>query len=140
VSRDDGSGGVLKNEYTPVNTSSGATAITISESIKTDTPTSGVIRIKGKRYTYTSWATSTFSGLSPALSENIVVADDVFVPFIDKQTNTTSESVTFIYASTFTARVDVRQGSGASPIIPFNTSLAVSSAGGSVNTSRISDV
>jgi hypothetical protein len=69
-----------------------------------------------------------------------VVADDVFVPFIDKQTNTTSESVTFIYASAFTARVDVRQGSGASPIIPFNTSLAVSSAGGSVNTSRISDV
>jgi len=140
VTRDNGSGGILKDEYTPVNTGSGATAITISEAIKTDTPTSGVIRIKGKRYTYTSWATSTFSGLSPALVENIVVADDVFVPFIDTQTGSTSESATFIYSSTFTAQVYVRQGSGGSPIIPFNTSLSVTSAGGSVNTSRISDV
>lgn len=140
VTRDNGSGEVLKDEYTPVNTSSGATAITISEAIKTDTPTSGVIRIKGKRYTYSSWATSTFSGLSPALVENIVIADDVFVPFIDKQTNTTSESVSFIYASPFMARVDVRQGSGALPIIPFDSTLSVGSGGGSVTTSRISDV
>lgn len=140
VTRENGSGGVLKDEYTPVNTSSGATAITISEVIKTDTPASGVIRVKGKRYTYTSWATSTFSGLSPALVENIVIADDVFVPFIDKQTNTTAESVTFISAGPFMARVDVRQGSGASPIIPFDTTLLVGSGGGSVTTSRISDV
>lgn len=140
VTRDDGTGAILKDEYTPNNTSSGQTAITVSEVIKTDTPSSGVIRIKGKRYTYSSWSTSTFSGLSPALVENIVTADDVFVPFIDKQTNSTSESVTFIYASTFTARVDVRQGAGGSPILPFSTSLSVTNAGGSVNASRISDV
>jgi hypothetical protein len=99
-----------------------------------------VIRIKGKRYTYTSWATKTFSGLSPALVENIVEADDVFVPFIDTATSSTSESVSFIYSSGFTARVDVRQGTGASPILPFSTLLSVTSAGGSVNTSRISDI
>jgi hypothetical protein len=140
VTRDDGSGGILKNEYTPEQTASGATAITISENIKTDTPSSGVIRIKGKRYTYTSWASKTFSGLSPALADDIETTDDVFVPFIDKATNSTSESVTFIYASAFTARVDVRQGSGVAPILPFATSLSVTNAGGSVNASRISDV
>jgi hypothetical protein len=36
--------------------------------------------------------------------------------------------------------VDVRNGSGGSPIIPFNTLLSVTSAGGSVNASRNSDV
>jgi hypothetical protein len=142
VSRDNGSGGILKDEYTPVAASSGATALTIVESIKTDTPAAGVIRIKGIRYTYTSYTagTKTFNGLSPALVSNIVTADDVFVPLIDRQAASANESVSFIFASNYTARVDVRQGSGGSPIIPFNTALSVTSAGASVNASRNSDV
>lgn len=142
VARENGSGGILKDEYTPVAASSGATALTVVESIKTDTPSSGVIRIKGLRYTYSSFnaGTKTFSGLSPALASNIVTADDVFVPFIDKATTSTSESVSFIYSSNFSARVDVRNGSGGSPIIPFNTLISVTSAGASVNASRNSDV
>jgi hypothetical protein len=142
VARENGSGGILKDEYTPVAASAGATALTVVESIKTDTPSSGVIRIKGLRFTYTSFnaGTKTFSGLSPALASNIVTADDVFVPFVDKATTTTSESVTFIYSSNFSARVDVRNGSGASPIIPFNTLISVTNAGASVNASRNSDV
>ena len=142
VTRDNGSGGILKDEYTPVAASSGATALQVVESIKTDTPASGVIRIKGLRYTYTAFnaGTKTFSGLSPGLASNIVTADDVFVPLIDRQAAGASESVTFIYASNYTARVDVRNGSGASPIIPFNTSLSVTSAGASVNASRNSEV
>ena len=142
VAREDGSGLVLKDEYTPVAASSGATSLQVVESIKTDTPSSGVIRIKSKRYTYTSFnaGTKTFSGLSPSLSENIVTADDVFVPFIDRVATATSESTTFIYSSTFSARVDVRNGSGGSPIIPFSTLLSVTNAGGSVNASRNSDV
>lgn len=142
AARDDGAGGVLKDEYTPVAASSGATALTVVESIKTDTPSSGVIRIKGMRYTYSSFnsGTKTFSGLSPALASNIVTADDVFVPFIDKSATTTSESVSFIYASNFSARVDVRNGTGLSPIIPFTTSISVNAAGASVNASRNPDV
>jgi hypothetical protein len=142
VARDNGSGGLLKDEYTPVAASSGATTLTIVESIKTDTPSSGVIRIKSRRHTYSAFnaGTKTFSGLSPALAENIVTADDVFVPLIDTQTASTSEAASFTYASTFTARVDVRNGSGGSPIIPFTTLLSVTSAGGSVNASRNSDV
>ena len=142
VARENGAGGILKDEYTPVAASAGATSLTVVENIKTDTPASGVIRIKGLRYTYTSYTagTKTFSGLSPALASNIVTADDVFVPFVDKATTTTSESVGFIYASNFSARVDVRNGSGASPIIPFNTLISVTGAGASVNASRNADV
>jgi len=141
VARDSG-GAILKDEYTPVAASSGATALTIVESIKTDTPASGVIRIKGVRYTYTSFnaGTKTFLGLSPALTSNIVTADDVFVPYIDIATTSVSEGVSFIFASNFTARVDVRRGSGGSPIIPFTTSLSVTNAGASVNASRNLDV
>lgn len=142
VARENGSGGILKDEYTPVAASAGATVLTVVESIKTDTPSSGVIRIKGVRYTYSSFnaGTKTFSGLSPALASNIVTADDVFVPYLDKVAASSSENVTFIYASNFTARVDVRNGSGGAPIIPFNTLISVTNAGASVNASRNSDV
>jgi len=142
VARDNGSGALLKDEYTPVAASSGATSLQVVESIKTDTPTSGVIRIKNLRYTYTAFnaGTKTFTGLSPALASNIVTADDVFVPYIDRAATGSSESVTFIYASNFNARVDVRNGSGASPIVPFSTTLSVTNAGASVNASRNSDV
>lgn len=142
VARDDGTGGILKDEYTPVAASSGATSLTVVESIKSDTPSAGFIRIKGLRYTYTAYnsGTKTFSGLSPALASNIVTADDVFVPFIDKATTSSTENVSFIYSSNFSARVDVRNGSGAAPIIPFNTLISVTGAGASVNASRNSDV
>jgi hypothetical protein len=142
VARDNGSGAILKDEYTPVAASSGATSIQVVESIKTDTPSSGVIRIKGKRYTYASYTagTKTFNTISPALVENIVTADDVFVPYIDKQTSTTSETVSFIYSSNFNSRVDVRNGSGVSPIIPFTTTISITNAGASVNASRNLDV
>lgn len=142
VARENGSGALLQDEYTPVAASAGATSLEIVESIKTDTPSSGVIRIKGKRYTYTSYnsGTKTFTGLSPSLVENIVTADNVFVPFIDRVATGATESSSFIYSSNVSARVDVRNGSGITPIIPFSTLLSVTSAGGSVNASRNSDV
>jgi hypothetical protein len=142
VTRDNGSGGILKNEYTPVSALAGATSLTVAEAIKTDTPASGVIRIKNLRYSYTGYNANTriFTGLSPSLASNIVPADNVFIPFIDTQTSSTSESSTYIYSSNFVARVDVRNGSGSTPIIPFATSLSVTSAGGAVNASRNSDV
>ena len=142
VAREDGSGSVLKDEYTPVAASSGATSLQVVESIKGDTPASGVIRIKSKRYTYSSFTagTKTFNGLSPALTENIAAGDDVFVPFLDAAAAGSSLSASFIYAANFTARVDVRNGSGVAPIVPFNTLLSVTASGGSVNASRNSDV
>ena len=141
VTRSSG-GAILKDEYTPVAASAGATALTIVESIKTDTPSSGVIRIKSVRHTYTSYnaGTKTFSGLSPALPGNIVAADDVFVPFIDREATGTTENVTFIYAANFDARVDVRRGGGISPILPYQTVLQVGIAGAANNIARNLDV
>jgi len=141
VAREDGAGGVLTNEYTPVAANSGATSLTIVESIKNDTPTSGVIRIKGGRYEYSAFnaSTKTFT-LTTGLTENIVAADDVFVPYIDQVTTTTSLSKSFKYDADFDARVDVRRGSGANPIIPFDTKITITSAGASVNASRNSDI
>ena len=141
VARDNGSGGILKDEYTPVAASTGDTALTVVESIKIDAPTAGVIRIKSRRYTYTSYNTSTktFSGLSPALVENIVAADEVFVPFLDQVATGASASVGFTFSTSFTVRVDVRNGAG-TPIVPFDTLLTITSTGGSVNAGRSSDV
>ena len=84
--------------------------MTVVESIKTDTPTSGVIRIKGLRYTYSAFnaGTKTFTGLSPALASNIVTADDVFVPFIDKVAASTSENVTLSQVAKAGAEVSTR--------------------------------
>jgi hypothetical protein len=132
----------LKDEYTPISASTGASTLTVVESIKADTPSAGVIRIKGKLYSYSSYngGTKTFSGLSPTLVENIVTANDVFVPYIDKVAASTSESVSFVYNANFNCRVDVRNGSGGSPIIPFTTTISVSNAGASVNASRNLDV
>jgi hypothetical protein len=141
VARDNGSGGILKDEYTPVAASTGDTALTVVESIKIDAPTAGVIRIKSRRYTYTSYNTSTktFNGLSPALVENIVAADEVFVPFLDQVATGASASVGFTFSTGFTVRVDVRNGAG-TPIVPFDTLLTITSTGGSVNAGRSSDV
>jgi len=142
VAREDGSGGILKDEYTPVAASAEATALQVVEAIKVDTPSSGVLRAKGKRYTYTAFnaGTRTFTGLAPALAENIVTADDVFVPLVDTEATGAQEGATFIFSAPFTARVDVRRGTGGSPIVPFTTLMAVTSAGGSANTVRTADV
>lgn len=142
VTRDDGAGGVLKDEYTPVAASAGATALQVVESIKTDTPASGALRVKGQRYAYSGYdlATKTFSGLSPGLASAISPADDVFVPLIDRAATSAAESVSFIFATNFAARVDVRNSSGVTPILPFTTSITVNAAGASVNASRNPDV
>lgn len=141
VARDDGFGEILKDEYTPDSgNTAGNNTLVLVEAIGSDTPASGVVRAKGKRYTYTSFSDKTFSGLSPVLQDTLVTEDEVFVPYIDTATNSTSETASFTYGSAFTARVDVRRGSGDSPIVPFTTTISVTSAGASVNASRISDV
>jgi hypothetical protein len=138
VTRSSG-GAILKDEYTPVPQAAGGSSLVVSGAIKTDTPTSGAIRVAGVRHDYTAWSGSTFTGITPALAA-VLVGDDVFVPFIDRLADDTVEEVSFISAGAFTARVDVRRGTGDSPIVPFDTLLSVTSTGGSVNAVRTSDV
>lgn len=136
VARDNGSGGILDTEYT-VSGSSGATSITVT-GLKADTPASGVIRIDGDRYTYSSWTGTTVSGLSPALTKTYT-SRPAFIPLIDATaTGTTINSANMQFSSNFTCRYRVRNGGG-SPIVPFESTLSVTSTGGSGTAVRNAD-
>lgn len=137
VARDDGSGGILSNEYT-VSATAAATTVTVP-SLKSDTPASGVIRINGDRYTYTSWTGTTVSGLSPAIKAGGYTAVPAFIPLIDAvAAGSTISSAAMQYSSGFTCRYRVRNG-GASPVVPFESTLAVTATGGSGTAVRNAD-
>ena len=138
VARDNGAGGILDTEYT-VSASAAATTVTVP-SLKADTPASGVIRIAGDRYTYTSWTGTTVSGLSPAIKAGGYSSAAAFIPLIDAEvaSGTTIASAAMQYVSAFTGRYRVRNGGG-SPIVPFESTLAVGSTGGSGNAVRNAD-
>ena len=140
VARDNGSGGILTNEFTlNGNYAIGAATVTVNEVVSADHPATGVIRIEGKRYAYSAWIDKTFT-LSGTLAESHSNGASAFVPYIDTQATSTAESVSFPYAAGFTARIKVRNGSGVTPIVPFETTLSVGSGGASTNTVRTSDV
>lgn len=135
VARDNGSGGILDTEYT-VSGSSGASTVTVT-GLKSDTPASGVIRIDGDRYPYTSWTGTTIT-LSGTLSKTYT-SRPAFIPLIDAvATGTTINSANFQYSSAFTCRYRVRNGGG-SPIVPFESTLSVTSTGGSGTAVRNAD-
>lgn len=137
VARDNGSGGILDNEYT-ITAAAGATSVNVT-GLKSDTPASGVIRINGNRHTYTGWAGTTVSGLSPAVPVGGYSSALAFIPFIDAVPGgTTIQSAAMQLASNFTARFRARNG-GASPIVPFESTMAVTSNGGSGTVVRTAD-
>lgn len=140
VARDDGGGGVLSNEFTLNGAHAlGVSAIVVNETITADHPQTGVLRVEGIRYAYTAWAGHTFTLAGPTTEAHANGAA-AFVPLIDLQTTNTTESFSFTFVSGFTARIKVRNGSGGSPIVPFETTLAVSNSGGSTNAVRTADV
>ena len=137
VARDDGAGDILDTEYT-VTATAGATSCTVT-GLKADTPASGVIRIGGDRYTYTSWSGTTVSGLSPAIKTGGYSAAAAFIPFIDGvPSSATIQSSAMQFSSNFTARYRVRNG-GVNPIVPFESTMAVTSNGGSGTAVRNAD-
>ena len=137
VARDNGSGGILSTEYT-VTAAAAATSVAVA-GLKADTPATGVIRINGTRHAYTGKAGSTLSGLSPAVPGGGYTAAPAFVPLIDDVAGGASiASAVFQYASAFTCRYRVRNGGG-SPIVPFESTLAVTSNGGSGTAVRNAD-
>ena len=137
VGRDTGSD-IDQAEYTVNGAIVGSTSLVVTPSIKTDTPSSGVVRVNGVRYTYTSWSGSTFTLSAPATISNGL---PVFVPFIDQAVSgVTSLTASFKYNANFTYRVKVRSGSGSSPIIPFETTGTSTSGAASVAAVRTLDV
>ena len=136
VARDNGSGGILDTEYT-VSGSSGAGTVSVT-GLKADTPLSGVIRIGGDRYPYSSWTGTTVT-LTGTLSKNYTSVS-AFIPLIDgTASGTTINSANFQFSSNFTCRYRVRNGSGGSPIVPFESTLSVTETGGSGTAVRGAD-
>lgn len=138
VARDNGSGGINTTEYT-VSATAGATSVSVP-SLKVDTPASGVIRIGGDRYTYTSWTGTTVSGLSPAIKAGGYSGAAAFIPLIDGvASGSTLNSANFQFSSAFTCRYRVRNGAGGSAIVPFESTLSVTETGGSGTAVRNAD-
>lgn len=127
VARDTGTD-INTTEYT-VTGASGATTLSVP-GLKADTPASGVIRIDGDRYAYSSWAGAAVSGISPALTKTYT-SKPAFIPLIDGLASGSSiSSAAMQYASPITCRYRVRNG-GVNPIVPFESTLSVTETGGS---------
>lgn len=146
-------GSTLNTSQMTLNTtlSSGTeTAVVVTTTIPSDSPSSGTIRIEldsgiYRRVPYTSFSGSTFTIAStdfssdPATSTN---TPDVFISYIDKLATATSESVTWVYSSDRSLFLRVRDGGTAGDTIPiktFETTGTMGSAGGSSTAIRTSD-
>lgn len=137
VARDNGAGGFANDTTLAASATAGATSVTLTAA-PTDTPTAPgsqacYIRINGNRHTYTGRSGNTISGLSPAVPTGGYASGlPVFIPFVDAvSTGASIQSANFQFSSNFTCRFKVRQGSGGSPIVPFESTLSVTSNGGS---------
>ncbi len=147
VGPENGSGALLENQFTLTASLTGAavTSVPVTPAIPSDTPASGTIRVKNNagnfiRCAYTSWTGSTFTITSTNFSgSNASSGNNTFISYIDKVAAATTESFTTIYSTNRTLFIRVRDG-GVTPIVPFETTGVLGSAGGSVTAIRQADV
>jgi hypothetical protein len=140
VARSTGSGSVTinKSQFT-LNGShtSGGGSVVVNETVGTDIPDTGVLRIDDTRYPYTSVnrGTKTFT-LTGTLATTYATATPTYVPLIDDTASGTSiVSPSMIYAADFDVVYRVRKKG----IIPFENSALVGSSGASVAAIRTTD-
>lgn len=134
----------LTNEYTLNGaTTSGGNTCVVNEAIKADTPATGYLRVNGIPYLYTGYVagTKTFT-ISGTWGQIHASASLAWVPFIDKVAASVSESsASYVYSSTFTARLKVRLGTGGTPLQPFETTFsAAASTSNGTNAIATADV
>jgi hypothetical protein len=120
---------------------SGST-ITVVEDIPSDTPSSGTIRVFDDndvyvKYTYSSWSGKVFN-LTGALTSTHTDLDNVWISYIDRLADDTSEAFTCVYLSSRDLYIRVRDGGG-SPIKTYESPGTLGPAGGSAVASRITD-
>lgn len=124
------------------------TSVVVSETIPTDTPSSGTIRILRANGVYTKHAYSAYSGstftiASTDFSSNNATDDtNVFISYIDKTASSSTETFTGVFSSTRNLFIRDRDGGTAGdlkPIKTFETSGQLTSAGGSTTVIRTSD-
>ena len=125
----------------------------VSETIPSDTPNSGFIRVvdtsdtsinREKRYAYSAWSNTTSSFTlsgSTVLDRTYSAGEDTaYVPYYDEIAGNTSVYVTVIYSADRTVLTRVRRYSGAgTSILPFEITGSVVSTGYSVAAIRTLD-
>lgn len=149
VGPEDGAGGLDFDQLSLDTTLNGVaeTAVVVTTTIPTDTPSSGTIRIQNDegryvRIPYTSYSGSTFTIPSYDFSgtgdnDSCTAANNVFVSYIDLATAATSESFTSVYASDRDLFIRVRNAT--IPIKTFESTGTLTSGGGSATAGRIAD-
>lgn len=135
VVRDNGDGFYIDDEYTLSGLHAETLSIvSINETIKIDTPDSGIIRVGGLPYAYSSFdtATKTFT-LTTTLGQEFLDGSVCFVPFIDTLTDGVEESsAVFSFIAPFKARIFARKGSSPDSRQPFESTFMVTASGGSI--------
>ena len=120
------------------------TTITVNETIDSDTPQSTTIRVRRtsgiySREVVTSWSGSVFTISSSDFSTDTAPANNgVYSSFIDKLATAAGESFTVVFNTNRSLFVRVRDGGG-TPIKTFETTGAITSAGGSTTAIRTTD-
>lgn len=144
AARDNGSGGFTIDTTLASAASAGATTLALTAA-PSDTPVAPgskacYIRINGKPHTYTARSGNSITGLSPAVpAGGYASGSPVIIPFIDGVAGATAmQSANFQFSAPFTIRYRVRHGSTPS-IVPFESTLAVTSTGGSGTAVRNAD-
>ena len=144
------SGGTLDLAQDTLNgalTGAAVTAVVVTGTIPSDTPSSGTIRIQNDegryvRIPYDSYSGSTytipaydFSGTGA--NDSCADGNNVFISYIDKQATATTESFTSVYSSPRTLWIRVRNA--ADQIKTYESPGTLGSGGGSATVGRIAD-
>lgn len=129
-------------------TGAAVTSVVVNETIPTDTPSTGTIRILRAngvytKHSYTAYSGSTFTiGSTDFSTNNAANGTNVFISYIDKTATGTTENFTSVFLATRNLFIRDRDGGTAGdlkPIKTFETSGTLSSAGGSTTVIRTSD-
>lgn len=117
-------------------------AVQVSTTIPSDTPSAGVIRVQlddgsYQRVSYSAYSGDTFT-VSVTLNDTAALSNNVWIAYIDDEASGASAAFTSVYSANRDLVVRVRDG-GASPIKEFITSAVLGSNGGSVTAIRTSD-
>jgi len=139
--------GIHNTEYTiasfatgdPYN-GAGDTIIRVTATISTDTPASGVVRVRNastllyESYNYTSFSGTDFT-LQSALGANLTAGQPAYVPLIEAQAAGSSVSATIIYSTDIPLLARVRKKG----ILPFEVEGTFGSSGATVTAIRTTD-
>lgn len=146
-----------KRQLTLATTLSGSadTSVVVNETIPTDTPSTGIVRVQDdngyyRKLIYTGYTGSTFTVANPGDTEDkfdVVGAtggagaagNNVYIGYLDLEATATAENFTSVYSADRNLFVRVRDGAG-TPIKTFETSVTMSSSGGSATAIRTTDL